>query len=77
MAYQPSEADFSEECLLEELLSLRKAVAQTLGRDQYLYQVLDTAIATGHGPTWRRAWQELNRQPADIRDRLLNADRPA
>ena len=66
----------TEDQLLDELLAIRRAIARTLGREQYLYRLVDTAIETGHAPSLRRAWREINHQPNDIQDRILSNHRP-
>lgn len=60
-----------EDALLAQLLELRRSVAETLGREQYVYQVLDRAIESGHRPTRERALEEFQRQPDEVRQRIL------
>lgn len=59
--------------LLHELIELRRAVASSLGRDQYVYQVLDRAIETHFEPALRDAMEEFHRQPIDVQRRVLYA----
>jgi hypothetical protein len=56
--------------LLDELIDLRRAVATTLGRDQYVYQVLDRAIESHLEPALRNALDEFHRQPIDVQRRV-------
>lgn len=52
--------DTDLEAVLAELLGLRRAVAECLGREQYLYRLLDDAIESQHLPAMRRALSEFN-----------------
>lgn len=56
--------------LLDELIDLRRAVAATLGREQYVYQVLDRAIESHFEPALRNAIDEFHRQPIDVQRRV-------
>lgn len=66
--------------LLAELLDLRRAVGSALGRQQYVYEVIERAIHSGHVPTMQRALEEFAQQPADViepvRDLRQAAGRP-
>lgn len=59
--------------LLHELVELRRAVAAALGRDQYVYQVLDRAIESHFEPALRNALDEFQRQPIDVQRRVRYA----
>lgn len=59
--------------LQEELLELRQAVALTLGRHQYAYNLLDTALETGHLESMQRARREFDLLDEEIRSRILDA----
>ena len=59
--------------LQEELLELRQAVASALGRHQYAYNLLDTAIESGHLESMQRARHEFELLDDDIRSRILDA----
>ncbi|MBX3412250.1 MAG: hypothetical protein KF708_05985 [Pirellulales bacterium] len=59
--------------LLHELVELRRAVATTLGREQYVYHVLDRAIESHFEPALRHALDEFHRQPIDVQRRVLYA----
>lgn len=52
--------------LLSELLELRQTVAHSLGRDQYLFEMLDRAIESGHAPCWEKARREFASLPDDL-----------
>lgn len=67
-AGEPNAADLDTELasVLAELLELRRTVARCLGREQYLYQVLDQAIESQHPPTMERALHEFNRQGREL-----------
>jgi hypothetical protein len=56
--------------LLHELIDLRRAVASALGREQYVYHVLDRAIESHFEPAMRNAWDEFHRQPIDVQRRV-------
>ena len=66
-----TEAELTD--LLHELVDLRRAVATSLGRDQYVYQVLDRAIESHFEPALRNAMDEFHRQPIDVQRRVLYA----
>jgi hypothetical protein len=66
-----------EEEILSTLLELREAVATTLGRDQYVYRLLEDAISTGYGPAREAALREFRQQPAEVRQRVQDALRGA
>jgi hypothetical protein len=59
--------------LQEELLELRQAVATALGRHQYAYNLLDTALESGHLESMQRARREFDLLDEDIRGRILDA----
>lgn len=59
--------------LLRELVELRKAVSRSLGRDGYLFGVLDEAIETRHGAHLRQALDEYRLQPDDVRELVTAA----
>jgi hypothetical protein len=59
--------------LLDELLDLRRAVATVLGREQYVYHVLDRAIENRFAPAMRGAIDEFRRQPDDLQCRVRHA----
>jgi hypothetical protein len=59
--------------LQEELLELRQAVATALGRHQYAYNLLDTALETGHLESMQRARREFDMLDEDVRSRILDA----
>ena len=59
--------------LLDELLDLRQAIAVSMGRQRYVYRVIDEAVHTGHAPTLRTALSEFAQQPADVKARVLEA----
>ncbi|MBX7164794.1 MAG: hypothetical protein K1X74_00475 [Pirellulales bacterium] len=61
--------------LMDELLELRRAVASALGREQYIHQVLDEAIESQYQPTLIEALSEFDRQPTEIKTRILEAAR--
>ena len=67
-AYQEEEGP-----LQEELLELRQAVATALGRHQYAYNLLDTALESGHLESMQRARREFDLLDDDIRGRILEA----
>ena len=71
------EPDLSEDRLLgqlvDELLDLRRAVAETLGREQYLYQVLDDAIESRHLPALSYAKQTYEHQPDEVKE-IVNSN---
>ena len=69
----PGYQDVEEGPLQEELLELRQAVATALGRHQYAYNLLDTALESGHLESMQRARREFDLLDEDIRDRILNA----
>lgn len=56
--------------LLEELIDLRRAVATSLGREQYVYHFLDRAIESRFEPALRSAIDEFHRQPIDVQRRI-------
>jgi len=68
---QPESDELTD--LLHELIELRRAVATSLGRDQYVYQVLDRAIESHFEPALRNALDEFHRQPIDVQRRVLYA----
>lgn len=51
--------DTQGEQLLEELLDLRREVAQALGRDQYVYRMIDNAVESQHTPTMAEALRAM------------------
>jgi len=59
--------------LQSELIELRQAVAETLGRHQYAYNLLDNALETGHLESMRRARREFDLLDDELRDRILDA----
>lgn len=59
--------------VLASLLDLRRAVAETLGRDQYVYRLLDRAIETGYPPAQQDALAEFELQPDDVKNRVRAA----
>jgi hypothetical protein len=59
--------------LQEELLELRQAVATALGRHQYAYNLLDTALESGHLESMKRARREFDLLDEDVRSRILDA----
>jgi len=59
--------------LLDELLDLRRAVATVLGREQYVYQVIDRAIETRFAPAMHTAISEFRQQPDEVQDRVRHA----
>lgn len=59
--------------LLGQLVELRQAVAQTLGRQQFLYDVVDRAVESGHLPQAQAAIDEFGLQPEDVRHRVKSA----
>lgn len=61
------------ELLLEELIVLRRAVAAGLGRQQYLYDVIDAAVERRHEPALRHALDEFAQQPPEVREQVLDA----
>jgi len=63
-------------CLLDELLALRCAVARSLGRQRYVYRVIDDALHTGHVPALRMALSEFDQQPSDVKTQVLAAMGP-
>jgi hypothetical protein len=69
--YQNPQSD--EGLLQEELLELRQAVAAALGRHQYAYNLLDTALETGHLESMQRARREFDLLDEDLRSRILDA----
>lgn len=69
----PNYQDNFEEPLQEELLELRQAVASALGRHQYAYNLLDTALETGHLESMQRARREFDLLDDDLRNRILEA----
>ncbi len=56
--------------VLGQLVELRQAVAQTLGRDQYLYGVVDRAVESRHLPRAQAALVEFGMQPGEVRERI-------
>ncbi len=56
--------------ILEELLDLRRAVAEVLGRDQYVYQVIDEAVESQHAPTIADALRAIEHQSDDVRQNI-------
>lgn len=77
MAEQHDKPVDAEEALLDDLLGqlvdLRQAVARTLGRQQYLYDVLDQAAETRHLPRAQAALAEFDQQPGEVRQRVSAA----
>ncbi len=69
--HRATDACVPEEQLLGELIELQQAIARTLGRRQYVYRVIEEAVHSGHGPTMRAALGEFDRQPLDVRSRVL------
>ncbi len=69
--------DTQGEQLLEELLDLRRAVAEVLGRDQYVYQVIDNAVESRHCPTMAEALREIEHQSDDVRQHIDESKRHA
>lgn len=63
--------------MLDELLELRRAVAQALGREQYLHQLIDDAVESQYRPALIEALEEFERQPGDIKRRILEAAQAA
>ncbi len=63
-----NETVMDETELLRELLDLRRAVASVLGRDQYVFGLLDRAIESGHAPAQRRARKEFATLPVDLQE---------
>ena len=62
-----------EELVQDELIELRQAVASALGRRQYAYSLIDTALESGHLESMRRARREFDLLDEEIRDRILDA----
>ena len=56
--------------LINELVELRKATAEAVGRRQYAYEVLDEGVETGHHDTMRRARLEFEQIDDDTRLRI-------
>ncbi len=74
MQSKPSvDVDTQAERLLEELLDLRRAVAEVLGRDQYVYHVLDEAVESQHTPTMAEALRTLEHQSDEVRQHLVDS----
>lgn len=67
------DVDTQAERLLEELLDLRRAVAEVLGRDQYVYHVLDEAVESQHTPTMAEALRALDHQSEEVRQHLVDS----
>lgn len=67
--------DTQAEQLLEELLDLRRAVAEVLGRDQYVYHVIDEAVESQHTPTMAEALRAIEHQSDDVRQHLVESKR--
>lgn len=61
--------------MLAELIELRQAVANALGPRQFLYQVLDEAVATHYAPRLQSALDEFAQQPHDVRELVIAAVR--
>ncbi len=62
-----------EDFLQEELIELRQAVASALGRHQYAYNLIDTALESGHLESMQRARREFDLLDEEIRDLILVA----
>ena len=71
MASEPERGDSAD--LLGQLLWLRRAVARTVGRGQYLYKILDAAVESQDPKAMQRARQEYERQPKDLKQALQRA----
>jgi len=69
--------DTQGEQLLEELLDLRRAVAEVLGRDQYVYRVIDEAVESQHSPTIAEALRTIEHQSDDVRQHIEESTRQA
>jgi len=66
----PPYQDETEAQILTELLELRQAVAEALGRRQYVYRLIDEAVHSGHEATMRSALSEFAQQPQDVTQRV-------
>lgn len=66
--------DAQGELLLEELLDLRREVAQVLGRDQYAYRVIDDAVESQHAPTMAQALRAIE-HCEDLRSHLAASEK--
>ena len=71
MATQALDCDRDDgQQVLVALLELRRAVASTRGRDQYVYRLLDGAIETGYLPAQQNALAEVDLQPDEVKNRI-------
>lgn len=66
----PADEDQLLADLLGQLVELRQAVAHSLGRQQYLYGVVDHALESRHLPLAQAALAEFELQPGEVRERV-------
>lgn len=57
----------------DQLIELHRAVATTLGHDQFLFHLLDDALHSGFEPAQLAALAEFERQPQEVKDFVRTA----